>query len=202
MRGARPAVMVSYDSNGNYGHPDHINAHRIAVAAWEAAADRDRYPEAGRRTRSAKLYETAFNREAWLGLMSDMKERGIKLPWDFDEASRPGRGRRAQPVERGRGPAGRGAARSGRGGRRLRHRAADIATAVDVSAVADQKRACMALPPHPGQDLGWLLDLPDDLPPTRLSTEYFVLRRWRGQATPSSGATRRPTLRPELWMRT
>ncbi len=47
VRRTKPAVMVSYDPNGNYGHPDHINAHRIAIAAWEAAADPARYPDAG-----------------------------------------------------------------------------------------------------------------------------------------------------------
>ena len=47
--------MVSYDSNGNYGHPDHINAHRIADGAWEAAADPYRYPEPGRPHAVAKL---------------------------------------------------------------------------------------------------------------------------------------------------
>ena len=75
-----PAVMVSYDSNGNYGHPDHINAYRIADAAWEAAAD-GRYPEAGPPHPVGKLYEIAFNRDRWMALMNDMKERGIELPW-------------------------------------------------------------------------------------------------------------------------
>jgi len=39
VRQVRPAAMVSYDANGNYGHPDHINAYRIATAAWDAAAE-------------------------------------------------------------------------------------------------------------------------------------------------------------------
>ena len=47
VRETRPRAIVTYDSNGNYGHPDHINAHRVAVAAWEAAADPSRYPDAG-----------------------------------------------------------------------------------------------------------------------------------------------------------
>ena len=63
VRRTPPAVMVSYDENGNYGHPDHINAHRIADGAWEAAADPDRYPEAGEPHAVGKLYETAFSRD-------------------------------------------------------------------------------------------------------------------------------------------
>ena len=31
--------MITYDENGDYGHPDHIMAHRVATAAAERAAD-------------------------------------------------------------------------------------------------------------------------------------------------------------------
>ncbi len=34
----RPQVLVTYDENGDYGHPDHIMAHRVAMAAVDAAA--------------------------------------------------------------------------------------------------------------------------------------------------------------------
>ena len=42
----RPQVVVTYDANGFYGHPDHIQAHRITVAALEATpvADKLYYP--------------------------------------------------------------------------------------------------------------------------------------------------------------
>jgi N-acetyl-1-D-myo-inositol-2-amino-2-deoxy-alpha-D-glucopyranoside deacetylase len=39
VRDVRPQVIVTYDDNGDYGHPDHIMAHRIATAAAAAAAD-------------------------------------------------------------------------------------------------------------------------------------------------------------------
>ncbi|MET8449578.1 N-acetyl-1-D-myo-inositol-2-amino-2-deoxy-alpha-D-glucopyranoside deacetylase [Streptomyces sp. NPDC005209] len=35
----RPQVLVTYDENGGYGHPDHIQAHRVAMRAVELAAD-------------------------------------------------------------------------------------------------------------------------------------------------------------------
>lgn len=35
----RPQVLVSYDANGGYGHPDHIRAHQITVAAAERRPD-------------------------------------------------------------------------------------------------------------------------------------------------------------------
>ncbi|MGW1725623.1 N-acetyl-1-D-myo-inositol-2-amino-2-deoxy-alpha-D-glucopyranoside deacetylase [Streptomyces sp. NPDC002306] len=37
-----PQVLVTYDDNGGYGHPDHIQAHRVAMRAAELAADAGR----------------------------------------------------------------------------------------------------------------------------------------------------------------
>jgi N-acetyl-1-D-myo-inositol-2-amino-2-deoxy-alpha-D-glucopyranoside deacetylase len=39
VREVRPQVLVTYDENGGYGHPDHIQAHRVAMRAVELAAD-------------------------------------------------------------------------------------------------------------------------------------------------------------------
>jgi N-acetyl-1-D-myo-inositol-2-amino-2-deoxy-alpha-D-glucopyranoside deacetylase len=37
IREVRPQVLVTYDDNGFYGHPDHIQAHRVAWRAFELA---------------------------------------------------------------------------------------------------------------------------------------------------------------------
>lgn len=55
VRDVRPHVVVTYDPNGGYGHPDHIMAHRIASAAVRAAAE----PGAAS-WQVAKLYWTAM----------------------------------------------------------------------------------------------------------------------------------------------
>lgn len=39
IREVRPQVLVTYDPDGFYGHPDHIQAHRVAMRAVESAAD-------------------------------------------------------------------------------------------------------------------------------------------------------------------
>ena len=39
IREVRPQVLVTYDANGFYGHPDHIQAHRVAWRAFQQAAD-------------------------------------------------------------------------------------------------------------------------------------------------------------------
>jgi N-acetyl-1-D-myo-inositol-2-amino-2-deoxy-alpha-D-glucopyranoside deacetylase len=38
IREVRPRVMISYDENGFYGHPDHIQAHRVAWRAFQLAS--------------------------------------------------------------------------------------------------------------------------------------------------------------------
>lgn len=39
IREVRPQVMVTYDDFGGYGHPDHIQAHRVATRAFEQTRD-------------------------------------------------------------------------------------------------------------------------------------------------------------------
>jgi N-acetyl-1-D-myo-inositol-2-amino-2-deoxy-alpha-D-glucopyranoside deacetylase len=39
IREVRPQVLVTYDPNGGYGHPDHINAHRVAMLGAQKATD-------------------------------------------------------------------------------------------------------------------------------------------------------------------
>ena len=39
IREVRPQVLVTYDANGFYGHPDHIQAHRVAWHAFQQAGD-------------------------------------------------------------------------------------------------------------------------------------------------------------------
>jgi N-acetyl-1-D-myo-inositol-2-amino-2-deoxy-alpha-D-glucopyranoside deacetylase len=81
VREVRPQVVVTYNEIGGYGHPDHIQAHRVAVAAFEAAADPGRYAGTGDPWQPAKLYYTAipksFLRMGW----ELMREAGDELPF-------------------------------------------------------------------------------------------------------------------------
>ena len=56
VREVRPQVVITYDTNGEYGHPDHIMAHRVATAAVEKAADP--HYGSGEPWQVAKLYWT------------------------------------------------------------------------------------------------------------------------------------------------
>jgi len=62
IRRHRPQVLVSYDANGSYGHPDHIKAHQTTWAAFDAAGDPDRYPDAGPAWQPKKLYQCGLAR--------------------------------------------------------------------------------------------------------------------------------------------
>ena len=61
---------------------------------------------------------------------------------------------------------------------------AQITTIVDVSGQALAKRASMDCHKTQRQDMGWLLDLPDDLAAKAISPEHFMLTRWRDRAIP------------------
>jgi LmbE family N-acetylglucosaminyl deacetylase len=175
IREASPAVMVTYDANGNYGHPDHINAHRVAVAAFQAAADASRFAEAGNAFAVSKFYEIAFNRDRWFGLMGEMKERGLKLPWDFDESATDPGAAATESTD-----AGEPAEEESFG-----RPEAEITTLVEVGDWAAAKRASMSCHRTQTQDFGWLLELPDDLAARVLSSESFVLTRWPERGIPA-----------------
>jgi len=81
MREVRPQVVVTYNEVGGYGHPDHIQAHRVAVAAFEAAADPGRYPEAGPAWQPAKLYYTAIPISLLRMGFEALKEMGEETPF-------------------------------------------------------------------------------------------------------------------------
>jgi N-acetyl-1-D-myo-inositol-2-amino-2-deoxy-alpha-D-glucopyranoside deacetylase len=58
LREVRPQVVVGYDEHGGYGHPDHIQAHRVTMLAVDAAADAARRPDLGAPHAVAKVYWT------------------------------------------------------------------------------------------------------------------------------------------------
>ena len=61
IREVRPQVLVTYDQYGNYGHPDHIQAHRVATYATALAAVPSYRPELGAAWDVAKLYWGAMS---------------------------------------------------------------------------------------------------------------------------------------------
>lgn len=56
IRKFRPHVIITYDENGGYPHPDHLMVHAISMVAWERAGDPEFAPEAGEPWEPLKLY--------------------------------------------------------------------------------------------------------------------------------------------------
>ncbi len=62
VREVRPQVLVTYDTFGGYGHPDHIQAHRVAMYGAQLAAAAAFRPDLGRAWDIAKIYWSAIPR--------------------------------------------------------------------------------------------------------------------------------------------
>jgi mycothiol S-conjugate amidase len=98
MRRFRPHVVLTYDENGGYPHPDHVKTHEVTVEAFDASADPDRYPGTGEPWQPLKLYYFAtFHRDRITALHEEMLRRGLESPYAERQArlEEPGR---AEPV--------------------------------------------------------------------------------------------------------
>jgi N-acetyl-1-D-myo-inositol-2-amino-2-deoxy-alpha-D-glucopyranoside deacetylase len=82
IRELRPHVVVTYDPQGGYGHPDHIHSHEVTMAAVAASAGDD-YP--GSRWTVPKVYWSVMATSAMaegLNAIGDLPPDWIKLPVD------------------------------------------------------------------------------------------------------------------------
>ncbi len=168
VREARPVAIVSYDENGNYGHPDHINAARIARDAYLASV--------GEPWEVSRFYELAFARERWFDMMRLMKERGLELPWDFDETIAPTADALNPSNAAALAQVGDAIEAEESDALDFGRPEAEITTTVDVSPFRDRKRRSMDCHRTQRQDLGWMLELPDDLAHPVIDAEFYVLR--------------------------
>ena len=70
----RPQVLVTYDDNGGYGHPDHIQAHRVALRGYELAAERGH--------RVARVYEICMPRSVVEAGFERLAATGGAVPFE------------------------------------------------------------------------------------------------------------------------
>lgn len=97
VRVYRPDVITTYNDFGGYGHPDHVRAHQVAVAAFDRSGNPAWYPEqiapehggTGPETTQgglapwapAKLYEQAWPRTLREVLTARLEAAGIHSFW-------------------------------------------------------------------------------------------------------------------------
>jgi LmbE family N-acetylglucosaminyl deacetylase len=64
-------VLTVYDDHGVYGHPDHIQVHRVGVRAAELAG-------------TPRVYESTANRDHIKNGLLEARDMGVELPGDLD----------------------------------------------------------------------------------------------------------------------
>jgi LmbE family N-acetylglucosaminyl deacetylase len=71
LREEQADILTCYDDNGGYGHPDHIQVHRVGMRAAELAG-------------TPRVYQNTMNREYMVrgmtALASEAPELGVELP--------------------------------------------------------------------------------------------------------------------------
>jgi mycothiol S-conjugate amidase len=82
IRRFRPHVILTYDEQGGYPHPDHIMTHKVSMRAFDTAGDPEAYPAAGDPWQPLKLYYfVSFPPERFDALADLLAERGMENPF-------------------------------------------------------------------------------------------------------------------------
>ncbi len=146
IRTHRPDVITAYDPFGGYGHPDHIQVHRVGTAAFFAAADVGRFPAEtfGDPWEPMRLFWATWPRERARRSRRLMVEMGQMDP--EDAAKEPEHGTRDE----------------------------DITTWIDVREFFDLKwRAVLAHHTQIAED-SWFRTMPDEMRREGFGWETFV----------------------------
>lgn len=81
IREQRPHVLVTYDENGGYPHPDHVRCHEISMAAADSAADPG-HSAAGEPWAVPKVYYTVgWHKEKLQAIHDALLARGLESPY-------------------------------------------------------------------------------------------------------------------------
>ena len=75
IRELRPQVVVTFDSTGFYGHPDHVKIHHLTTDAFHKLT--------GGRDNAARLYYAIVPRRAFRRMAEQMQATGAAMPSDF-----------------------------------------------------------------------------------------------------------------------
>lgn len=82
IRMLRPHVLTTYDEQGGYPHPDHIQCHRVSVQALRLAADASYRPDLGAAWAVPKVYyQMGFHRLRYAALDLALHEQGMDSPY-------------------------------------------------------------------------------------------------------------------------
>ncbi|MDR2348327.1 MAG: mycothiol conjugate amidase Mca [Bifidobacteriaceae bacterium] len=97
IREVRPQVLTTYDPSGGYPHPDHVQTHKVSLAALDLAADEAYHPEVGAPFAVPKVYyDQGISLDRIEAVDAAMRARGLDSPFGPWLARRPGRKSKAQ----------------------------------------------------------------------------------------------------------
>lgn len=150
IRSFKPDVFVAYDAFGGYGHPDHIQTHRVGLLAAEASEFDALYPEAGPAWRIPKVYMATMPKSAIFRATQQLVAMGLPSPFgEYD---------RVEDVPMG---------------------VTDdrLGAIIDVSAVLDRKME--ALRQHVSQldEASFFLNIPEEFADQAFGEEWFIRQR-------------------------
>jgi LmbE family N-acetylglucosaminyl deacetylase len=147
LREEQADVIVIYDWHGGYGHPDHVQVHRVGHRAADLAG-------------TPRRFESTFNRDAMKRRLAEapplpVEERsaedGPSAEFDFDPDGPADDGNPFGTPESG------------------------IDLRVDVSAFLDQKRRALASHASQTTDVGMMIAMPPDVFALFFGTEWFIV---------------------------
>lgn len=84
IRDRRPQVVSTYDTFGGYGHPDHIQAHRVTMYAC-LLAGADFRPDLGAPWQVQRVVWSTHNPELWVRSIKVAREQGLSIFEDWEE---------------------------------------------------------------------------------------------------------------------
>ena len=87
MREVQPRIVLTWEPDGGYGHPDHVACHTHTVAAFEAASDVSAYADAGEPWQADELYYGRLPIKRLGEVVDELEKRGL-LPEDFPQEFR------------------------------------------------------------------------------------------------------------------
>lgn len=146
IRREKPQVVVTFEPFGGYGHPDHIAICKWTTAAFHAASDASRYPEAGEAWKPARLYYSTIPTSFFVEMRDWMEAAGIDTSQMPNPDSMPDR----FPDDQ-------------------------ITTVLDVSQYAEQKRKAAECHATQWGGDNWFKKVPSEIMDRMVSREHFAL---------------------------
>jgi mycothiol S-conjugate amidase len=82
VRREQPTVVLGYDDHERYPHPDHLRVHDLSLALYAAAADPDRFPDAGAPWHIERVVAPVFTVRRLMALHEAAISHGLESPFE------------------------------------------------------------------------------------------------------------------------